>query len=418
MSISTPPPQVPALRFKGFTNPWQQQLFSDIAKIRRGLTYRPSDVQSEGVRVLRSSNIIEDTFTLHDDDVTVTKESVTIECVKSGDILITSANGSNRLVGKHAIINGLARDSAIHGGFMLAATASKPYFVNSLLSSPWYTEFINTHVLGGNGAIGNLSKRDLENQQVYAPTGAEQLLIGETYKHLDLLISQTQRKYEKLTELKQAMLEKMFPREGETVPELRFPGFTEPWTYKSLGDNGTAFGGLSGKSKADFGHGEGRYITYTNVFDNAIADPNRTEPIEIDDSQHQIKYGDILFTVSSEVPEEVGMSCVWVGNQEHLYLNSFCFSYRHAGQFNPYFMAPLLRSSSFRKKIVLLAQGISRFNISKAKVMQIEIPIPSMAEQQAIGQFFKTLDERIEFQSRRVDKLKELKQALLEKMFV
>lgn len=94
---------------------------------------------------MRSSNINEDTFVLKDDDVFVELKAANIDFVKENDILITSANGSNRLVGKHALVKNACK-KAVHGGFMLLATAEEPEFTNSLMSSPWYEQFINVYV--------------------------------------------------------------------------------------------------------------------------------------------------------------------------------------------------------------------------------------------------------------------------------
>ena len=201
--------KVPELRFKGFTDDWEERKFSKLAEVRRGLTYKPSDVQKYGIRVLRSSNIAEDTFLIKSDDVFVNKEAVKIDKVKNGDILITAANGSNRLVGKHALIEGIENDT-VHGGFMLVARAEKPEFVNAIMSSSWYSKFINIFVSGGNGAIGNLSKSDLENQKVYVPSEIEQQKIGSFFKQLDDTIALHQRKLDLLKEQKKGFLQKMF----------------------------------------------------------------------------------------------------------------------------------------------------------------------------------------------------------------
>ena len=158
---------------------------------------------------------------------------------------------------------------------------------------------------------------------------------------------------------------------------------------------------MSGKSKDDFGHGSGKFITYMNVFSNPVASPNMTEAIEIDDSQNKVRFGDVLFTTSSETPAEVGMSSVWLENAENTYLNSFCFGYRPTAEFNPYYLAYMLRSSSMRKKIIFLAQGISRYNISKNKMMDIEMPIPSIDEQKQIGEYFANLDRLITLHQRK-----------------
>ena len=202
--------KVPRIRFKGFTDAWEQRKFESLAKTRRGLTYNPSHISSHGIRVLRSSNINEDTFVLSDEDVFVCQNAVKIECVKPNDILITAANGSTRLVGKHAIIVGIRENEAVHGGFMLVASSSKPFFLNAAMSAPWYLKFINLFVAGGNGAIGNLNKNDLDNQVLLVPENNEQDKIGAFFRNLDNLITLHQRQVEKLKNIKSALLEKMF----------------------------------------------------------------------------------------------------------------------------------------------------------------------------------------------------------------
>ena len=172
---------------------WEQCKFESLAETRRGLTYNPSNISPHGIRVLRSSNINEDTFVLSYDDVFVRPDAVKIECVKPNDILITAANGSTRLVGKHAIIVGIRENEAVHGGFMLVASSSMPFFLNAAMSAPWYLKFINLFVAGGNGAIGNLNKNDLDNQLLFVPKNAEQEQIGEFFRNLDNLITLHQR---------------------------------------------------------------------------------------------------------------------------------------------------------------------------------------------------------------------------------
>ena len=180
----------PALRFKGFTEKWEQVEFGKLGIISRGLTYRPNDVTDKnGVRVLRSSNIYEDSFVLNDNDVFVNSSVVNVPNLKNGDILVTSANGSSRLVGKHAIIKGLS-SKTVHGGFMLAIRpATNSYFLNSLMSTSWYDNFISTFVSGGNGSIGNLKKSDLEQQSIFIPLNKEQNKIGDVFYNLDKTIT-------------------------------------------------------------------------------------------------------------------------------------------------------------------------------------------------------------------------------------
>lgn len=173
------------------------------------------------------------------------------------------------------------------------------------------------------------------------------------------------------------------------------------WEQRKLGNCGTTYGGLTGKTKEDFGHGSAKFVPYTNVFDNPLTDTKRLEAVEIDSSQNQVAYGDVFFTVSSETPDEVGMSSVWLSDQEDVYLNSFCFGYRQDSTFDPHYLAYMLRSSSVRSNLTLLAQGISRFNISKNKVMELSVPVPSAIEQKQLGQYFTKLDDLITLHQRK-----------------
>ena len=126
---------------------------------------------------------------------------------------------------------------------MLCARAEQPDFVVALMGSQWYQRFLATGVAGGNGSIGNLDKEALENEAALIPRTEEQRLIGAYFSRLDVLITLHQRKYDKLCTLKKSMLDKMFPKPGETEPEIRFKGFTDPWEQRKLGDVATIVGG-------------------------------------------------------------------------------------------------------------------------------------------------------------------------------
>ena len=201
------------------------------------------------------------------------------------------------------------------------------------------------------------------------------------------------------------------------APAIRFKGFSDAWEQRKLGDIGETYTGLSGKTKADFGHGQARFVTYMNVFSNPISDPEMTEPIEIDPKQNEVEVGDVFFTTSSETPEEVGMSSVLLEKRGKTYLNSFCFGFRPSEKIDSYYLAYMLRSESARDKIILLAQGISRYNISKNKVMEIAVSLPSLDEQKLIGQYFRQLDNLITLHQRKFEKLTNVKKSMLEKMF-
>ena len=142
-----------------------------------------------------------------------------------------------------------------------------------------------------------------------------------------------------------------------------------------------------------------------------------TDKVEIDTTQNEVKYGDVLFTTSSETPEEVGMSSVWLGATPNIYLNSFCFGFRPNQKIDPYFLGYSLRAPYMRDKIKILAQGISRYNISKNKVMELEISLPNNEEQKLLGTFLQRIDLIITLHQRKLEHLNLKKKALLQKLF-
>ncbi len=208
------------------------------------------------------------------------------------------------------------------------------------------------------------------------------------------------------------------------VPPLRFPGFSDDWDKQTLGKIGKPYNGLSGKSGDDFGQGS-PYITYKSIFDNSKVDISRVEYVTISEneriksSQNTVEYGDIFFTTSSETPKEVGMTSVLLDDIEDCYLNSFCFGYRllNKSKTLPTYFRFYLRSIAIRNKLSILAQGSTRFNISKSEVMRMVINLPDTSEQEKIATLLNAIDERIATQNKIIEDLKKLKSAISWRIF-
>ena len=179
--------------------------------------------------------------------------------------------------------------------------------------------------------------------------------------------------------------------------EVRFEGFCDEWEEVKLGDIGDPFNGLSGKSAEDFGTGKAQYITYKNIFDYSKINLAIFENVKIadDEKQNLVQFGDIFFTVSSETPEEVGMSSVLLNNVSNTNLNSFCFGYRlhNFNTLDPYFARFYFRSFQMRDKISRLAQGSTRFNLSKNEIMKLKVKLPSILDQQKIAEVLSIADD-------------------------
>ena len=167
-------------------------------------------------------------------------------------------------------------------------------------------------------------------------------------------------------------------KNNRTFLEKLLDGAEVEW--KTLDEISSIYGGLTGKGKADFENGNALYVPYKNIFNNIEVDFNNLETVNVsdDEKQYTIKYGDVLFTGSSETAEEAGMSsAVTTKTEQKIYLNSFSFGLRFNDDVEllPEFSKFLFRTLSIRKEIVKSASGVTRFNISKARFKKIKIPI-------------------------------------------
>lgn len=410
---------VPDIRFKGFAEEWEEQTFRDVAKISSAARVHKNEWTNCGVPFFRSSDVISAYKGDNNQKAYISFDLYNTLVQRSGkldkdDILITGGGtigipyiilDNNPIYSKDADLIWIKLKKNLNSNFAYY------YFFSKALRK--YISSIS-HI----GTIAHYTIEQVQSTPITKPSFNEQQAIGDYFKNIDRLINTSQTKLDKLKNIKKACLEKMFSRNESTTPELRFKGFTEKWKDLQMAKIGNTFNGLSGKTKDDFGRGDAKFITYMNVFLNPVADLCRTENVEIDNKQNSVQYGDILFTVSSETPEEVGMSSVWLGREDNIYLNSFCFGYRLTTPKDPYYMAYLLRSKSIRKKIAFLAQGISRYNISKNRVMEIVLPFPDTKEQKLIGSFFKNIDDLIAKTEQQINKLRNIKKACLDKMFV
>lgn len=411
---------VPKRRFKEFLNAgdWEQRKLNDLLTIRRGLTYKPSDIAENGIRVLRSSNIDEDQFITSNDDVFVNIEAVNIPFAKNGDILITSANGSNRLVGKHTIISDIADNSAVHGGFMLLAESNNPLFTDALLSSNWYKRFINTYVAGGNGAIGNLSKSDLESQTVMIPSEHEQAKIGQWYDNINQLITLYQRKLDKLQATKKALLQEMFPEEGQDKPKRRFKGFTDAWEQRKLIDIAKTFIGLVTTMTENYRDSgtllirnsdikEGQFVFSENPIhlDEEFAEKNKTRKLQIGDVV-TVHTGDIGTSAVIEEKEAGAIGFATINTRTDKSI------------LNPYFLATYFNTEKHRCYANSVSTGDGRSNYNIKDFNKLVISIPTLDEQERISVLINDINTIITLHQRKLDKLKNLKQAYLNEIFV
>lgn len=411
----------PEIRFPGFMDDWEQRKLKEISTYIRGSFPQPYTNlefydEKNGKPFVQVADIGFDLKLNSDTKAHISKlAEPKSRFVKAGKVVVALQGSIEKSIGRTAITQYDAyfdRTILIFEEYKIPI--DKIYFAQIIKKL-----FEHEKEKAWGATISTITKAHLNDFIIGVPSIEEQQKIGTFFKQLDDTIALHQRKLDLLKETKKGFLQKMFPKNGAKVPEIRFPGFTEDWEERKLGGIGKTYTGLTGKSKEDFGHGDAKFVTYMNVFQNPKATLEQLENVEIDPRQNEVKKGDVFFTTSSETPEEVGMSSVWTHDINNIYLNSFTFAYRPTIKFDLDYLAFMLRSQSVRKKIIYLAQGISRYNISKTKMMDISVPIPvNFEEQQKIGAFFKQLDDTIALHQRKLDLLKETKKGFLQKMFV
>jgi type I restriction enzyme S subunit len=192
----------------------------------------------------------------------------------------------------------------------------------------------------------------------------------------------------------------------------------EGWVTKKLGDYGRTYGGITGKTKIDFGKGNSKYIPFMNIMSNPIIDLDYMDSVEIkpNEIQNKVLKGDLFFNGSSETPEEVGLCSVLDKDVENVYLNSFCFGYRmhNTNELNGLFISYLFRSPLGRSLIFSLAQGATRYNLSKTNLLKLELPIPNKVEQDNIALTLMDIDKLIQKYEIKLQKLKLQKQGMMQ----
>lgn len=189
----------------------------------------------------------------------------------------------------------------------------------------------------------------------------------------------------------------------------------------SFSEIGTAYSGLSGKSSDDFGQGY-PFITYLNVYQNNVI--NEADfglvTINANESQHTLSHGDVIFTLSSETPDEVGIGAVYLGESDKFYLNSFCFgvSILNKGKIYPPYLAYLVSSIEFRKFVYPLAQGSTRFNLQKNDFMKKRFIFPTIERQRRIATTLDAINVQLTNEKRLKDLYITTKEYLLRQMFI
>ena len=258
----------------------------------------------------------------------------------------------------------------------------------------------------GDGGRGGLNLTIIKNLLIsLPPTKAEQTAIATALSDADALINSLEKLIAKKRNITQGAMQQLLkPKEG--------------WEVKKLGNIGKPYGGLSGKSKLDFADGKFPYIPFMNIMSNPIIDTSYVDYVNIgvDENQNKALKGDLFFNGSSETPEEVGMCSVLLEDIPNLYLNSFCFGFRlnKDSKENGLYLSYFFRSSEGRKLFYSMAQGATRYNLSKGNFNKLDVPLPKQEEQIEIANILTDMNNEIIKLEAKLEKYRNLKLGMLQ----
>lgn len=402
---NTKVPNVPNLRFPEFTGEWKKERLEDIADFSKGSGISKEQLSEKGEPCILygelytkyKSEVIFDIISKTDIDNTKLVKS------QANDVIIPSSGetaediATARCVLKKNILLGgdlnIIRLHKHNGSFMsYQLNGKRKYDIAKVAQGVSVVHLYGEHLKGVN---------------TYNPCIEEQKKIARLLSLLDERIATQNKIIERYESLIRGLNDSLYAQYGNDV-------------LTSFSSLGLSYSGLSGKSAQDFGSGK-PYITYLNVYSNNIINERDFQYVAIKkgEKQNVVEYGDVLFTLSSETPEEVGIGSVYLGN-ENVYLNSFCFGIHIINTkiaFPPY-LSYYVSSTPFRKFIYPYAQGSTRFNLCKADFEKASIKLPSLENQKRIYSILSHIESKTETEKSLLDLYNSQKQYLLRQMFI
>ncbi|AEI97012.1 restriction endonuclease subunit S [Bifidobacterium longum] len=414
--------KVPAIRFAGFTDPWEQRKFGDCFEFLKSNTLSRAGLNGENgtARNVHYGDILikfgdcldgeRSDLPFITDDTVLPKYAGSI--LREGDVIFADT-AEDETAGKCVELRKLPKEPTISGLHTIPARPRFPFgtgYLGHYLNSDAYHRQLLPLMQGIK--VISVSKAALQDTQVRFPGLSEQSAIGAALNEIDSLITLHQRKYDKLVIFKKSMLEKMFPKDGESVPEIRFAGFTDPWEQRELVDIAEIVGGgTPDTNNSNYWDGDIDWYAPAELGNNIYAESSTRKITQagFDSCSTKMLPADktILFT-----------SRAGIGNTAIL-RHSACtnqgFQSLVIGDADVYFVYSM--SERIKKWAEEKASGSTFLEISGRQLETMPVNLPSLVEQQAIGSFFSHLDDLITLHQRKLELLQNIKKSLLDKMF-
>lgn len=385
---------IPKRRFKGYLEHWEEVLLGEVSEILAGGDVNKKKLKKTGeFPVIGNGLVNEGILGYYDFEYRISAPAVTV--TGRGDVGLAKARFKNFTPVVRLLVVKYEGDNV--------------FLENSLNLKNFYVE---------STGVPQLTVPQLGKYIIKIPNFDEQKLIGSFFKNLDEQIDKQGKKVEKLKNLKKAYLSEIFPAEGELSPKRRFKGFTEPWEEKKLGEV---------TYKIDYGlnapagryDGENKYIRITDIDETTriFLNTDLTSPecnLETADN-YLLKNKDILF---ARTGASVGKSYIYRKSDGKVYFAGFLIRFRIDNNHSDEFIYQYTFTKHYKKFVLITSQRSGQPGINSQEYAEMKMLFPSLPEQKLIGSFFKNLDDEINLEQKKLEKLKQLKQAYLEEMFV
>jgi type I restriction enzyme S subunit len=404
----------PEIRFAGFTDAWERRKLGEVLVWSRGsdLAKAVLNENGEGDKVIHYADLYKFPPVI-------------------SDVIHWSNSGEGTVVPDNSLLfpmsdvtpDGLARTTTIKksgvkaGGDVIIGTINENY------SAEFVSYQVNAHSsrilpLVTGTTVRHISSGALGTLDVSLPSKAEQVKIATVFNGLSAFIAFHQREHEKLQNIKKALLEKMFPKDGEDKPEIRFAGFTDAWEQRKLGDMAQSFEYGLNAAAMEY-DGENKYLRITDIDDETHAfKTNALTTPDVDLSKaenYQLQNGDVLF---ARTGASVGKAYRYKDLDGLVYFAGFLIRARIKPEYDFEFVFQNTLTEKYNRYITITSQRSGQPGVNAQEYAEYKIAVPKLDEQRKIGAFFTNLDHLITLHQRELVKLKNIKKALLEKMFV
>ena len=414
--MSTRKEKIPTVRFRAFSEPWFQNQLSEVAEFSKGRGYSKKDIQPQGTPIILYGRLYtkyQSVISNIDTYANMEKNSVISE---GGEVIIPASGESAAEISRASCVT--------DGGVVLGGDINivKPHesldssFIAITLSNGSQQRELSKRAQGK--SVVHLHNSDLKAVKLFYPSYEEQFAIGSLFRNIDDLLASYKDNLINYQSLKATMLSKMFPKAGQTVPEIRLDGFEGEWKVQSLKEL-ARFSKGNGYTKSDLVNSGNEIILYGQLYTNyqTVISMFNTFVLETREKSVISKGGEVVVPASGESAEDISRASV-IEKSGVIIGGDLNIIYPDENKVDSIFLALTISNGSQQKELIKRAQGKSVVHLRNNDLEKVILHYPSMEEQRAIGLYFSNLDNLINSHQEKISQLETLKKKLLQDMFI